>query len=36
MWFFDCILGGGFVCAFVILNAMWFEIHNDDNNHHPG
>jgi cytochrome bd-I ubiquinol oxidase subunit X len=27
MWYFAWVLGVGFACAFAILNAMWFEIH---------
>jgi cyd operon protein YbgT len=27
MWYFAWVLGSAFACAFAILNAMWFEIH---------
>ena len=30
MWYFSCMLGLGLACAFAILNAMWFELHADD------
>jgi len=30
MWYFAWILGVGFACAFAILNAMWFELHAQD------
>ena len=30
MWYFSWILGLGLACAFAILNAMWFELHADD------
>mgnify|MGYP001593682589 CR=1 FL=1 len=26
MWYFSCVLGLGFACAFAILNALWLEI----------
>lgn len=26
MWYFSWILGLGLACAFAILNAMWFEV----------
>ncbi|MBP9752963.1 MAG: cytochrome bd-I oxidase subunit CydX [Proteobacteria bacterium] len=26
MWYFSWILGLGFACLFAILNAMWFDI----------
>lgn len=29
MWYFSWILGLGLACAFAILNAMWFEVHED-------
>jgi cytochrome bd-I ubiquinol oxidase subunit X len=31
MWYFAWILGVGFACAFAILNAMWFELHAQNN-----
>jgi cyd operon protein YbgT len=30
MWYFAWILGLGLACAFAVLNAMWFEVHADD------
>ena len=30
MWYFSWILGLGLALAFAILNAMWFELHADD------
>ena len=30
MWYFSWILGIGLACAFAILNAMWYELHSDD------
>ena len=30
MWYFSWILGLGLACSFAILNAMWFELHADD------
>ncbi len=29
MWYFAWILGLGLACSFAILNAMWFELHDD-------
>jgi cyd operon protein YbgT len=29
MWYFTWILGLAFASAFAILNAMWYEIHDD-------
>ncbi len=26
MWYFSWILGLGLACTFAILNAMWFEL----------
>lgn len=31
MWYFSWILGVGFAGTFAILNAMWFEVHAQDN-----
>jgi cyd operon protein YbgT len=31
MWYFSWVLGLGLACAFAILNAMWFELNEDDN-----
>lgn len=30
MWYFSWILGVGLACAFGILNAMWFEMREDN------
>ena len=30
MWYFAWILGLGLAAAFGILNAMWYEVHSDD------
>lgn len=30
MWYFAWLLGVGLACSFGILNAMWFEVHADD------
>jgi cytochrome bd-I ubiquinol oxidase subunit X len=32
MWYFSWILGTGLACTFAILNAMWFELHDDKTN----
>jgi len=32
MWYFSWILGLGLACAFAVLNAMWFEVIEGDNN----
>jgi cyd operon protein YbgT len=29
MWYFSWILGVSLACSFGILNAMWFELRND-------
>lgn len=29
MWYFSWILGLGLACTFGILNAMWFELQED-------
>ena len=31
MWYFTWVLGLAFACAFAVLNAMWFEMHEQDN-----
>ena len=33
MWYFSWILGLGLACAFAILNAIWLELedYNDEN-----
>lgn len=30
MWYFSWVLGLGLACAFAILNAMWYELHSDN------
>ncbi|AFT71315.1 MULTISPECIES: cytochrome bd-I oxidase subunit CydX [Alloalcanivorax] len=30
MWYFSWILGVGLACTFAILNAMWFELSEVD------
>ena len=30
MWYFSWVLGLGLAAAFAILNAMWFELKEDD------
>ena len=30
MWYFSWILGLGLASAFSILNALWFELHGED------
>lgn len=30
MWYFSWVLGLGLACCFAILNAMWFEVREDD------
>jgi len=30
MWYFSWVLGLGLACTFVILNAMWLELSEDD------
>ncbi|HLR17887.1 MAG TPA: cytochrome bd-I oxidase subunit CydX [Alcanivoracaceae bacterium] len=30
MWYFSWVLGLGLACTFGILNAMWYELHEDD------
>jgi cytochrome bd-I ubiquinol oxidase subunit X len=27
MWYFTWVLGLAFACAFGVLNAMWLEVH---------
>lgn len=33
MWYFSWLLGLGLACTFGILNAMWYELHEDDEKH---
>ena len=30
MWYFSWILGLSLACAFAVLNAMWYEIREDN------
>jgi len=30
MWYFSWVLGLGLACTFAILNAMWYEVLEDD------
>jgi cyd operon protein YbgT len=30
LWYFSWVLGLGLAAAFAILNAMWFELREDD------
>ena len=30
MWYFSWVLGLGLACAFAILNAMWYEVMEDE------
>jgi cyd operon protein YbgT len=30
MWYFSWVLGLALACAFAILNAMWFEVREDN------
>lgn len=30
VWYFAWVLGAGLIGCFGILNAMWFELHADD------
>lgn len=30
MWYFTWVLGLGFACSFAILNALWHELHMED------
>ncbi|HSH41340.1 MAG TPA: cytochrome bd-I oxidase subunit CydX [Arenicellales bacterium] len=32
MWYFSWVLGLGLACAFGILNAMWFELLEEQQN----
>ncbi|STX45817.1 Predicted outer membrane lipoprotein [Legionella gratiana] len=31
MWYFSWILGTGLACCFAILNAMWLELEDSNN-----
>jgi cytochrome bd-I ubiquinol oxidase subunit X len=35
MWYFSWVLGLGLACAFAILNAMWFELVEDNEGQAP-
>jgi cytochrome bd-I ubiquinol oxidase subunit X len=30
MWYFSWVLGTGLACALAILNAVWFELREQD------
>jgi cyd operon protein YbgT len=30
MWYFSWILGTGFACGLAVLNAIWLELRDDD------
>jgi len=30
MWYFSWILGTGLACTFAILNALWYELREED------
>ncbi len=30
MWYFAWILGLALACCFGVLNAIWYEVHSDD------
>ena len=30
MWYFSWVLGLGLACTFAILNAMWYELTEED------
>lgn len=30
MWYFSWVLGLGLACCLAILNAMWYELQNDN------
>lgn len=32
MWYFSWILGTGLACSFAVLNAIWLELRDRDNN----
>jgi len=36
MWYFSWILGLGLACAFGILNAMWLELYESDQEQDEG
>ena len=31
MWYFSWILGTGLACTFAILNALWYELREENN-----
>jgi len=31
MWYFSWILGTALACTFAILNALWFELRDEQN-----
>jgi len=32
MWYFSWVLGLGLASSFAVLNAMWFELKNEQDN----
>jgi cytochrome bd-I ubiquinol oxidase subunit X len=36
MWYFSWVLGLGLALTFGVLNAIWYEIVEDDREHHAG
>ncbi len=36
MWYFSWVLGISLACSFAILNAMWFELHVEDQQKNTG
>lgn len=30
MWYFSWILGTGLACSFAILNALWYELRQEE------
>lgn len=33
MWYFTWVLGTGFAACFAIINAIWYDIRDDHNQH---
>lgn len=31
MWYFSWILGTGLACSFAVMNAIWFELRDHEN-----
>ncbi len=36
MWYFSWVLGLGLACVFAILNAMWLELYESDQERDDG